>query len=358
MDGEINKTLSEIYYNESNPAGYSSVEKLYLAAGKKFTRTEVKDWLSSQKVYTLHRPKRRYFARQRVIATAVDDVWQADLVEMLMFKKENKGYGYILTMVDVLSKFAFAVAVSSKKGKEVAAAFESVFKDRSPAHLQTDQGKEFLNDEVQSVMKGYGVSFYTTKDADIKCSLVERFNRTLRSRMFRYFTRKGSHFYLDVLPRLVTAYNNTVHSAIGVAPVDATDSKYLFQKLYGFASKREMMLRAGNTDNTIPVGSTVRIKYKENLMDKGYYPSWTDELFTVAKVIKGTRPMYILRDYENEIIDGRFYKEEIQLVKEDTYRITVLRTRTRNGRKECLVHWIGYPDSQNKWIPESEIVDD
>ena len=361
VDDQVTRILSDIYYDANNPASFSSVKKLHDAAVRRLasvTLDDVKEWLSGQKVYTLHRPKRRYFSRLHVIATAVDDVWQADLVDVQEFKRYNKGYAYILTMVDVLSKYAHAVPLKTKRGQEVAQAFASIFEHRSPTHLQTDQGKEFMNADVESVLKGYGIYYYTTKDADIKCSLVERLNRTLRGRMFRYFTHKGSYDYIDVLPKLVTSYNNTVHSATKLTPNDASkaSSKDLFRTLYGYNSKRDMMLEL-STVKLLPVGTTVRIKFQENLMDKGYYPSWTDEVFTVAKAIKAERPMYILKDHEGEIIEGRFYREEIQPIKDDTYRIEILRTRVRGGVKECLVHWIGYPNSQDSWIRESDITD-
>jgi hypothetical protein len=364
-NSKVSDLLKKIYYDARNPASFSSVEKLLTAArleDKSVKRNDVTEWLKSQKVYTLHRPKRRNFVRNHVVATAVDEVWQADLVDMQAFRSVNKGYGYILTMVDVISKFAHAVPLKTKHGNVVAEALASVFEDRAPSHLHTDQGKEFTNPSVQKVLQNFGVHYYTTKDEDIKCSLVERFNRTLRARMFRYFTHKGSYQYTDVLKLLIDSYNNTEHSSTGMRPVDVDDAdgKKIFKKLYGYESRREMMLAAREkSKKTIPVGASVRIKYREKLMDKGYYPSWSDEIFYVDKVIKdtGSKVMYILKDHEGEVIEGRFYPEEVQEIKDDTYRVDVLKTRIRRGVKECFVHWIGYPSSQDQWIKESDLYD-
>ena len=351
----MEKVLSDVYYDLENSAGFSSVQKLYAAAKTKFPGlkyTDVADWLKSQNTYTLHRPKRKNFLRNHTIASTVDELWQADLVDMQEFKKDNRNNGYILTVVDVLSKYAFAVPVKTKHGDIVANAFRSLFDKRKPCYLQTDQGKEFLNAQVKGVMKEYGVCHYTTKDADVKCSVVERFNRTLRGKMFRYFTHIGKHAYLDVLEKLVGSYNRTVHRVTRMKPCDVTheDETVLFKRLYGFETKRDMMLQARNiTRKVLSVGAKVRIKYKEELMDKGYYPSWTDEIFTVQKVIKDTynKPMYTLCDHTGEIIEGRFYPEEVQQIKEDAFRIEVLRKRTRRGVREVLVHWIGYPSSDD-----------
>ena len=226
-------------------------------------------------------------------------------------------------MVDVISKYAHAVAVKSKNGVTIAAAFDDIFKDQCPTFLQTDQGKEFLNAPVQKVLKEYSIHFYTTKDEHIKCALLERFNRTLRARMFRFFTLKGSYSYLDVLEKLVDSYNRTEHSATGMSPadVDADDVSVIFKKLYGFNNKRNMMLASrAESRKHAKLGAVVRIKYREKLMDKGYYPSWTDELFTVQNIIKDTynKPMYTLKDHSGELIEGRFYPEEIQEVTDDS----------------------------------------
>lgn len=362
---KISNILKRIYYDAEHPASFSSAEKLHDAANeidRTITRSDVLQWLKSQRVYTLHRPKRRNFLRNHVVATSVDELWQADLVDMQAFRKVNDGNGYILTMVDVMSKFAHAIPVKSKHGDVVAEAFEKVFKVRCPVYLQTDQGKEFLNRPVQDVFSNYSVHFYTTKDEDIKCALVERFNRTLRARMFRYFTYKGSYRYTEVLDMLVKSYNHTEHSATGMRPVDVDeeDEQKVFKKLYGYSNKREMMLASrAHHKEILSIGTRVRIKYREKLMDKGYYPSWTDEVFIVSKVIKDTKHkiMYILTDHKGEIIDGRFYPEEVQEIIDDTYRVEVLRRRTRKGVRECLVHWIGYPSSQDQWIKESDLLD-
>ena len=109
--------LKSIYYDPSHPASFSSVQKLLAAVRKRFPNTaeeQVKYWLSNQKAYTLHKQKRRNFVRNPVVADVVDNTWQADLVDMQMFKRENDNFGYILTAIDVLSKYAFTVPIKTK----------------------------------------------------------------------------------------------------------------------------------------------------------------------------------------------------------------------------------------------------
>ncbi len=103
-----------------------------------------------QLVEELHAPARRNFPRRRVIVRGYDDLWQADIVEMRPYSRFNSGYHYILTIIDVLSKYAWAVPLKSKSGSETANAIAELIRKsgRYPKNLQTDMGKEFYNADV------------------------------------------------------------------------------------------------------------------------------------------------------------------------------------------------------------------
>ena len=130
---------------------------------------------------------------------------------MSAISKYNDGYKFLLTCIDVFSKYAWAIPLKNKSSKSVVAAFELLFGNRRPANLQTDKGTEFLNAPTQELFKENRINFYTTENDDVKASVVERFNRTLKSKMWKYFTFKGTHRYVDVLNDLLHSYNNTFH---------------------------------------------------------------------------------------------------------------------------------------------------
>ena len=105
--------------------------------------------------YTLHKPRRRRFPTLPVVVHGMDDQWVADLVEMQQLKKWNRGMRYLLTVVDVLSKYASVEPLKAKTGVAMAAAFERFLKrarGRQPVRLQTDAGKEFYNRSFQALM--------------------------------------------------------------------------------------------------------------------------------------------------------------------------------------------------------------
>ena len=76
-----------------------------------------------------------------------------------------------------------------------------------------DDGTEFKNSVFQKLLKDNGVKFFTTK-SEKKASIVERFNRTLKTKMWKYFTSKNTIHYLDVLPELASSYDSAYHRSI------------------------------------------------------------------------------------------------------------------------------------------------
>jgi len=111
----------------------------------------------------------------------------------------NDGTRYLLTCIDVFNKRAWAVPVRTKSGQDIANAFEKILIDGTSNMVQSDKGTEFLYSTFQSMLKRRGIKFYRSENEDLKASMVERFNRTLKTKMYRYFTYKNTRRYVDVL---------------------------------------------------------------------------------------------------------------------------------------------------------------
>lgn len=354
----MNKLLASIYYDTSNPGAYSSVNKLYRAAKIKnpnIRLKDVKNWLEGELTYTLHFPRRTHFKRNKILVEHVDEQWESDLVDMQEFSKYNEGHKYIITIIDVLSKYAWAIAIKDKRGNTVMNSFEKVFKERMPQYIRTDRGTEYLNKNVLAYFKELGVKHFTSKNDDIKCAIVERFNRTLKGKMFKYFTYSGKHRYIDELKNLVDSYNNSIHRSIKMKPIDVNsqNEKKAFKNLYGVETYRDA-IRERNVKPKHIEGDKIRLKYKNDPFYKGFYPNWTDHIYTITKVINANeKPYYHIKDYSGKELKRRFYPEEVQKVIENLHRIEkVIKTRKRKGKTEYFVKWLHYPDSYNSWITE------
>ena len=299
----------------------------------------------------LHKPIKRNFTRRRVIANHIDEIWCSDLVEMQQFSKWNKGYRYLLMVLDVFSKYGWIVPLKDKKGETVAEAFKKIFKEgRKPQYLWTDKGKEYYNKHVKELLDKNKITLYSTENEE-KSSVCERWNRTIKTQMWKQFTIQGNTMYLDMLPKILKQYNNTKHSSIKMTPIEASKKKnegVVYFNLYGDMETLKQKPK-------FKIGDMVRIsKYKRKVFDKGYTPNWSEEVFTVDK-IQYTNPItYKLKDLRGEDIQGSFYELELLEAKQDVFRIDKI-IRRDYKKKQALVSWKGYSDDFNSWIPIKDL---
>ena len=181
----------------------------------KSNKRDVEEWLSGQNTYTLHKPVRKRFLRNPYTATNMNGVWKMDLAGLSSLSKYNDKYKYLLNVIDIFSRYARSVPLKHKTGNSITSALKVLFQNRKPITIQSDKGTEFVNATVQQYLKCQGVSFHTTHNPDIKGAIVERFNRTLKTKIYKYFTKYNTYRYLDVINRLLATYNS-VHSTIGM----------------------------------------------------------------------------------------------------------------------------------------------
>jgi len=302
-----------------------------------------------QLVNELHTPARRNFARRHVIVRGYDDLWQADVVEMRPYTRVNRGYHYILTVIDVLSKQAWAVPLKTKSGNEVAVAIAKILRDdkRCPNNLQTDKGKEFYNANMLKLLKKHNINHYSTYSV-MKASVVERFNRTLKNAMWKMFTLNGNYKWIDSLQRLVSDYNTRKHRTIGMRPIDVTRANA--GKLLTTAYSRLKIAGPAR----FKIGDPVRVSKFKTLFEKGYTPNWTTEVFRIVKVQRTNPVTYLLEDSCGKPITGGFYEQELLHVNNpDVYLVEkVLQQRGNN----VYVKWLGFDNSHNSWISKNNVL--
>lgn len=362
------------YYDPSHEAGYAGARNLVRVnaqgksvEGKEREKERIYEWLSNQDTYTLHRPIRKKFPRLQYNVTNIDDLWELDLCQLTSLKNENDGYSYLLVVIDVLSKYLFVEPLRTKSANEVALAFEKILKranQRIPVWTQSDRGGEFLGAPMQKLLKKYSIRFRVARNPDVKAAVVERVNRTIKERMWRYFTHHNTHRYIDVLDKLVYAYNNTLHSSTKMKPSEVN--------LYNAAKARENLQRRAIWQNSkkrlveyakYKVGDFVRISRSKGTFAKGFEKNYSEEIFKIGRVSRRQGIYtYELQDLNGESIDGFFYTEELTLVgkkrlsADEQFQIeSVVKTKGKGKNKLLLVKWRGYPEKFNSWIKASEV---
>ena len=292
----------------------------------------------------LHKPVRRKFKRRRVLVNSINKIWAADLADMQAFSKFIRGIKYLLAVIDVFSKYGYLIPLKDKMGKSVASALKTIFKERKPEKMWVDKGKEFYNKEVKEL-----IELYSTENEE-KSSVVERWIRTMKEKMWKYFTDNNTNVYVDILLDLVEDYNNTRHSSIKMTPVEASKKKNELTVWRNLYPNRPNII---DIKPKFSIGDKVRISKKKKTFEKGYTTRWTEEIFTIVDV-KHTLPItYKIADLNGEEIQGTFYEPELQKTSQQLFRIEKV---IKRGKNKSLVKWKGYSDDFNSWIDNKDIV--
>lgn len=301
-----------------------------------------------QLVKELHTPARKTFPRRRVIVRGYDDLWQADLVDMRAYSRANSGNQYILTVIDVLTKYAWAQPLKNKQAKTVVSAFNKIFKyKRKPKNLQTDDGKEFFNAEFNQLMKKHNINHYSTYSV-MKASIVERWNRTLKNDMWKMFTLNGNYKWTNSLDNLVNSYNNRKHRTIKMKPAHVTPkiAKQLLTTVYS-----NIKLVGASR---FKVGDHVRISKYKSIFAKGYTPNWSTEIFRIVKVQQTNPTTYLLQDSLGHDIHGGFYEQELLAAKHTDVYLVEKVLRKKGNR--VFVKWLGLDSKHNSWINKGNVL--
>lgn len=300
----------------------------------------------------LHAPARKKFSTRPVELKGIHDLYQADLVEMVPFTQINNGYKYILTIINCFSKYAYAIPLLSKHASSIVEAIKPILSKNKMKYLQTDDGTEYRNTEFKKLMKQYGIRHYSSY-SDKKASIIERFNRTLKSLMYTKFTELGNYKWVKILPILLHEYNNRKHRTIGMKPSEVTvhNEDIVLENIH----KNRQRYAAKDKKHRYRVGDKVRISKYKKVFDKGYLPNWTNEIFTVHSVEPTIPVTYTLKDYRNNILKGKFYEYEVRKTMVDDNVYLVEKVLRKRGDK-ILVKWLGFDGEHNSWINKKDLV--
>lgn len=335
--------MKKIYYDPET--GYCGINELKRKTG--LSQKEITDFLHEQDVYTRYKPLVRKFKRRRCYVSHIDDQWQADLLFIKSFSRYNDGVNYILTVIDMFSKYAWAIPIQRKTGEEVSNAFKLIFKERIPEKLQTDKGTEFINKDTQRILKDNNIQWFTTENVEIKCSIVERFNRTINGKIRKYLAANNTKRYIDVLNQLVYNYNHSYHRSIKMTPNEASkeeNESIVYRNLF---TKKTIKKPKFKIDDRVRIS-----KYKETFT-RGYHPTFSQEIFIISEILKTDPITYRVKDLNNEEIKGTYYENELVKYNEKTFKIEKI---IRKKGNKVLVKWLGYPKEFNSWIDEKNII--
>jgi hypothetical protein len=239
---------------------------------------------------------------------------------------------------------------------------------KTTKHILFDKGTEFHNRTVRRLLREEGVNIISPT-TEIKAGIAERFNKSLQSLIYKYMTQNETNRYIDVLPQLVSGYNNRGHRSLAyMSPNQAEMLKNRARvrqlQLKRFHKIRVAALRRENNKSTrqLSVGDVVRIRARDPnwRFRRSYHQQFSPDYFSIErKFDRLSVPMFELRSLDSEKIEEqRFYKEQLQKVTGEIYRIErVVRRRVRRGgRAESFVKWMHFGSKHNTWVFDDELL--
>ena len=222
----------------------------------------------------LHKPIIKKFKKRKVYSGFRDNIWGADLADMQLISKFNKGFRFLLCVIDISNKYAWVFPLKDKKGISIVNAFQKILKesDRKPNKIWVDKGSGFYNNPFKKWLKDNDTEMYSIHNEG-KSVVTERFIKTLKNEIYRYMTAISKNVYIDKLDDIVNEYNNTYHRTNKMKPVDVKDNTYI-----------DFGKEVNDKDQKLKVGDHVRISKYKNIFARGYIPNWPEEDFIIKKI--------------------------------------------------------------------------
>lgn len=326
---KVYEIVKQAYHSQDG--GFIGKEKLYKLLHKLYygiTYRDVLHALNTDETYQIHRLPRKRRILHPIIAKKPNERWQIDFIDMRQNKgpirevksleSQNRRYKYVLTIIDVFSKFARVIPVKSREFKpnnkgwaDVLNKLDKIFKKKKPKIIQADN--EFNNQYVFNLLNSHKIKPVISRPYHpFSNAHVERFNRTLKGMIYKYMDHYHTKNWIDYLPQAINTYNNTYHSTIKMTPLEAIESKNrdkVKKALDLYVSKTV----SKDTIKPLQRGQKVRILIEK--IGKGvkkFTKNWSTSVYTV---IMGKKK-YTLQNQEGKTLAREYFPDELLPIEE------------------------------------------
>ena len=305
----VSRVLTPLYKNPSSGfKGRDTLFDLIKTDDPMISRRDVSYFLSNVESHQLHLVRPVNKSIRPIIAKRPHERWQIDLVDLQKLSLSNRGYKYLLNIIDVYSKFAWSIPLKDKRNITVKQAITPLLDQYHPRILQSDNGPEFFHLSSNSNIK----QIFSKPHSPQTNGQIERFNATLKRKMFQLMTSRGTKIYIDALDQLVENYNNTKHSTSKLVPLEVVNGTQTYRMNH--------LVQNNRTYRTLNRGDKVRVALekldkdwrKDMFKKKLYLPRWSKKLFTIKSRSRITPHFYVLNE-----IGGRWEQQDLQYVDEE-----------------------------------------
>lgn len=308
-----NSILKKYYYDISS--GFQSAQKLFKKVKKfKIPLKQVTEFIKNQNLNERTAIQKKTVNRE---IPNYSEVMHVDLVDMSDYKKQNEGNCWMFNAINSFTRVAYSYAIKTKSDKDTVVAMKKLIED-SPKFktIMTDDGSEWKG-AFNKLLKSEGIKHITTAPYSPQSNgMIERFNRTIKNILFKYFKSTDSYKWVDILPKLVKNYNNTYHRIIKTEPKNVKESN----KKKVFANIIKSMINPKITnDKKLKVGDKVRVWETKKLFEKSYKKEWSNEIYTIEDIKYGIRNLvydkYIVVNDKGKKQKKKYLLSELKPVK-------------------------------------------
>ena len=234
------------------------------------------------------KPPKKNYATNKTNVYHIDDIWSLDILDLKDYGPENnKGYRYVLVVIDNFSKFGWTIPLKNKNALTIKDSFENILTNskRKPNLIETDRGKEFYNNIFQEFLNKNNIKLYS-RNSSYGAVFAERFNRTIRDLLKKIVFEHGDAKWIDILPTITEQYNNRIHTSTKLSPKDAS-----LKKNEGFVYKN-LLDKRKKVKPKFQINDLVRTADLKRTFSKGDTTNWSYKLYKITEIINDTLPSY------------------------------------------------------------------
>ena len=344
--------LDKIFSNPNDYGSLSGPNIMYNVVKEKNERNlshnQIKHYFAMKDSYTTSRKRINKLNEPPYITHFKYEIIQTDLLFMTKYANDNDSTFYLLTCIDAFSKFAYVRGLKDKTSKTVCDAFKSILDEiNSPILSCTyDLGSEFKTKVWHKLMNDYNINYFPTTTGHL--AIIERFHKTLKSKLTKHMIENNTHRYIDRLQNIVQSYNNTKHSSINCKPseVNRTNQykifKYLNKNLWKLPKAKEYAFN---------LKDSVRISLNRTIYDRESTERFSREIYTIVhRYRRSNVNTYKLMDCSKEILVGNFYEPELVLVIEDKNKMHPIEKILKKTKTKALVKFENFPKKCSEWV--------
>ena len=260
------------------------------------------------------KPPRKNYATNKTDVYHIDDIWSLDILDLKDYgPKNNRGYRYVLVIIDNFSKFGWTIPLKNKNAQTINDSFENILinSKRKPNLIETDRGKEFYNNIFQDFLNKNNIKLYS-RNSSYGAVFAERFNRTIRDLLKKIVFEQGDAKWIDVLPTITKQYNNRIHSSTKLTPIQAS-----LKKNEGYVYKN-LLDKRKKVKPKFQINDLVRTADLKKTFSKGDTTSWSYKLYKITEIVKDTIPAYKIDGLKERYNEALLKKTELTMTENNS----------------------------------------